>query len=178
MNASSTAYISCMIGEMACTYHFTGVTAIEHNLTLELDTDSSQGTDIVNGARNQSDQVSLSVVETDVEHSPGWSARMLEAMAAIKKKRILCKVVTSMAAYENMLLTEITATQDEENQFGWSGTLSFTEFIQVPVANGGGGSGGKKTNTNSSEKCHNGCTCCQCNKQVQVLAPFQQILKS
>lgn len=178
MNASSAAYITCMVGDKVCTYHFTGVTAIEHNLTLDLDTDSSQGEDIVNGARNQSDQVFLFVVETDVEHSPGWSARMLEAMAAIKRKRILCKVVTSMAVYESMLLTEIAATQDEENQFGWSGTLSFTEFVPVPAANGGGSTGGKKTNTNSSKKCHKGCMCCQCNKQVQVLTPFQQMLKS
>ncbi|QTE74038.1 hypothetical protein JS518_14265 [Clostridiales bacterium FE2010] len=178
MNAASTAYVTCVLHDKSYIYHFTGVTSIEHNLTLNLEKDSAQGTDIVNGARNQADQVSLSVVETDVEHSPGWSARMLDAMAVIKKKRILCKVVTSMAAYENMLLTEITATQDEENQFGWNGTLSFTEFILVPVTSGGGGSGGKKTNTNSSEKCHNGCTCCQCNKQVQVLTPFQQMLKS
>lgn len=176
MRAASTAYITCKNGENTYAYHFTGVTAIEHNLTLNLEKDSSQGTDIVNGARNQPNQVSLSVVETDVEHGTGWSARMLEEMSAIKKKRSLCRVVTTMAVYENMLLTEITATQDEENQFGWSGTLSFTEFIPVPVAKTGGNTGTKKTNTNSSEKCHNGCMCCQCKKKV--LSPFQQMLQS
>ena len=106
MRAASTAYITCKNGENTYAYHFTGVTAIEHNLTLNLEKDFSQGTDIVNGARNQPNQVSLSVVETDVEHGTGWSARMLEEMGAIKKKRSLCRVVTTMAVYENMLLTE------------------------------------------------------------------------
>ena len=104
MSASSAAYITYTVNDKTYTHHFTGVTSIEHNLALNLENTSSQGTDIVNGARNLADQVSLSVVETDVEHSPGWSARMLEAMVALKKGRHLCKVVTSMATYKQMLL--------------------------------------------------------------------------
>ena len=100
----------------------------------------------MNGARNLSSQVTLSVVETDAEHSPGWAARMLEAMTALKKSRILCRVVTSMASYDRMLLTEIMATQDGENQDGWSGSLVFTEYI--PVTEGTGET--VKTNNNSS----------------------------
>ena len=134
MNAASTAYVSCVVGGNTYTYHFTGVTSIEHNLALNLDNKASQGTDIVNGARNLSSQVTLSVVETDAEHGPGWAARMLEAMASLKKNRILCRVVTGMATYDRMLLTEITATQDEENQDGWSGTLAFMEYIPVTEA--------------------------------------------
>ena len=92
--SNSTAYVTCSVGGNTYTYHFTGVTEIEHNLALNLDNTESQGMDIVNGARNLPNQVTLSVVETDVEHPPGWSARMLETMAALKKNRVLCRVVT------------------------------------------------------------------------------------
>ena len=152
MNAASAAYVSCSVGGNTYTYHFTGVTSIEHNLALNLNNKDSQGTDIVNGARNLSSQVTLSVVETDTEHSPGWAARMLEAMTALKKNRVLCRVVTSMAAYDRMLLTEITATQDEDNQYGWSGTLAFMEYIPVTEAT----AEEVKTNSNSSVRTNTG----------------------
>ena len=118
-------------GGQAYTYHFTGVTGIEHNLALNLNNASAQGTDIVNGARNLPDQVTLSVVETDAAHSPGWAAAMLNVMSSLKRRRLLCRVSTSMGVYDNMLLTEITATQDEENQEGWTGSLTFMEYIPV-----------------------------------------------
>ena len=135
MAVSSSAYVTCEVNGKTYTWHFTGVIEIEHNLALNLDNKSSQGADIVNGARNLANQVTLSVVETDVEHTSGWSARMLEAMISLKKQRALCRVVTSMASYEQMLLTEITAVQDESNQFGWSGTLAFMEYIPVTEEN-------------------------------------------
>ena len=168
MNAASTAYVTCAVGGNTYTYHFTGVTSIEHNLALNLDNKASQGTDIVNGARNLSNQVTLSVVETDVEHSPGWAARMLEAMASLKKNRILCRVVTSMATYDQMLLTEITATQDEDNQFGWTGTLTFMEYIPVTEAN----AEEVKTNSNSSVRTNTGSGSA---KKISGTA-FQQLL--
>ena len=154
MPGSSTAYVTCTAGGKTYTYHFTGVTEIEHTLALNLSSKDAQGADIVHGARNLANQVTLSVVETDTEHSPGWSARMLEAMAALKKGRFLCRVVTSMASYANMLLTEITATQDGENQYGWSGTLAFTEYLPSAEEN----TGAAKTNTNSSVRKNTGNT--------------------
>ena len=167
MSASSAAYITYTVNDKTYTHHFTGVTSIEHNLALNLENTSSQGTDIVNGARNLADQVSLSIVETDVEHSPGWSARMLEAMVALKKGRHLCKVVTSMATYKQMLLTEISAVQDEENQYGWSGELVFMEYIPEKD----GKSDTIKTNNNSSVRRNTGST-----GTKKVLTPFQQML--
>ena len=167
MSASSAAYITYTVNDKTYTHHFTGVTSIEHNLALNLENTSSQGTDIVNGARNLADQVSLSVVETDVEHSPGWSARMLEAMVALKKGRHLCKVVTSMATYKQMLLTEISALQDGENQYGWSGELVFMEYIPEKD----GKSDTIKTNNNSSVRRNTGST-----GTKKVLTPFQQML--
>ena len=152
MSRSSTAYVTCTLGGKNYTWHFTGVTSIEHNLALNLDNEAAQGEDIVNGAKNLSDQVSLQVIETDTEHSPGWSSAMLAAMRSLKKKRVLCKVITSMASYDRMLLSEITATQDEENQDGWSGELVFMEYI--PVTSGGDG----KTDNNSSTRRNTGNT--------------------
>ena len=133
MNASSSAYIVYTVEskkkKKKYTYHFTGVISIEHNLSLSLQNTSSQGEDILNGARNQPDQVTLSVVETDAEHEPGWSKKMLKAMKTIKKDKIVFRLVTSMMTYKKMILTDITATQDEENQDGWSGTLVCTQYV-------------------------------------------------
>jgi hypothetical protein len=150
--STSSAYVTCTVSGKTYTWYFTGVMEIEHNLALNLDNTASQGMDIVNGARNLPDQVTLSVIETDAEHPAGWSARMLEAMASLKKKRVLCRVVTSMAAYDNMLLTEINATQDEENQYGWSGSLAFMEYIPVTEEN----ATEVKANTNSSVRTNTG----------------------
>ena len=115
----STAYI---IAEgIDYTYRFCGVTEIEYNFALNIDADTSQGGDIINGARRLPNQIRLSVVETDVSSQPGWSASMHSALDSIRRNRVLCRVVTSMGSWENMLLSEITATQDETNQYGWAG---------------------------------------------------------
>ncbi len=167
MSRSSSAYVTCTVSGKTYTYHFTGVTGIEHNMALNLDNEAAQGEDIVNGAKNLSDQVSLQVIETDTEHSPGWASAMLAAMRSLKKNRILCKVITSMATYNKMLLSEITATQDEENQDGWSGELVFMEYIPV-----GSGKSNSKTNNNSSTRRNTGSA-----GTKKVLTPFQQLLK-
>ena len=169
MNAASSAYVTCIVGGNTYTYHFTGVISIEHNLALNLNNKSSQGTDIVNGARNLANQVTLNVVETDTEHTTGWAARMLEAMAAIKKQRVLCRVITSMATYNQMLLTEITATQDEDYQDGWSGNLVFMEYIPVTEEN----AEEVKSNNNSSTRTNTGN-----GKTTKVTGTaFQQLLQ-
>ena len=152
MNAASAAYVTARVNDAPCAWHFTGVTAIEHSLSLSLNSTAVQGTDLINGARNQPDRVTLTVIETDAEHSPGWSARMLAAMAGLKRKRMLCGVVTSMGSYTDMLLTEITATQDEENQCGWSGSLIFTQYVPSDGANT------VKTSDNSSTRENTGFT--------------------
>lgn len=101
MSKASSAYVTCVVGGKTYTYHFTGVTGIEHNLALNLNNKASEGSDIVNGARNLANQVTLSVVETDAEYTAGWAARMPECMVALKKKRVLCKVVTSIILQAN-----------------------------------------------------------------------------
>ncbi len=169
MSRKSSAYVRCQSGGKTKTYYFTGVTSIEHNLSLNLEKDSSQGSDIINGARNKPNQVSLSVVETDAEHSAGWSAKMLGDMVSLKENRSLCTVVTSMATYKQMLLTEINATQDEENQYGWSGSLAFMEYIPVTEEN----AQTVKANNNSSVRTNTGSTSVK-----KVLSPFQQMLAS
>ena len=152
MGKQSKAYVTCAVDGHIYKYRFAGVVSIEHSLTLELNREASQGTETVNSARNLPDRVTLSVIETDTAHSSGWSARMLEAMASLKRNRIPCEVVTSLGTYENMLLTEITATQDEENQEGWSGELVFLEYFPASAGN----NGDMKTNTNSSVRKNTG----------------------
>ena len=161
--------MTCVNGGNTYQYYFTGVTSIEHSLTLNLEKDTSEGTDIVNGARNKPNQVTLTVIETDAEHTSGWAAGMLEAMAAIKKNRVLCKVITSMGTYQRMLLTEISAKQDEENQDGWSGSLTFVEY----VSSGSQKTGSKKTKNNSSTKKNTGTA----GSKKITGSPFQQLLQ-
>ena len=127
MNQSS-AYI--VVQDVNRTYHFTGVTAITHNLSLKISekADTAEDTSLVNGAKNQPDKVTLSVVETDAAHSAqGWAARMLDVLEAVKRGRRLCRVVTAHHTYENMLLSAVSVTQDETNMDGWSGDITFTE---------------------------------------------------
>ena len=66
----STAYI--IASGIDYTYRFCGVTEIEYNFALNIDADTSQGGDIINGARRLPNQIRLSVVETDVASQPGW----------------------------------------------------------------------------------------------------------
>ncbi len=144
MNSSS-AYI--VVKDIGYTYHFTGVTAISHSLSLKIfeKADATELGSFVNGAKNQPDKVTLSVVETDAAHSAqGWSARMLDVLAAVKRDRRLCRVVTPYRTYEDMLLSSISATQDETNMDGWSGDITFTEYIPLAIL------GEAKTDDNAS----------------------------
>ena len=162
----STAYI--IASGIDYTYRFCGVTEIEYNFALNIDADTSQGGDIINGARRLPNQIRLSVVETDVASQPGWAASMLAALDSIRRNRVLCRVVTSMGSWENMLLSEITATQDEANQYGWAGDIVFMQYIPrseqyyTDTSGGGGASTGssvsstRKTQNNSSTKNNTG----------------------
>ena len=155
--AVSSACVTGTVGGKKQTWHFTGVTSIEHALTLGLNSTASQGTDVINGARNQPDRLTLSVIETDAARGSGWSARMLADMDSLKRNRVLCRVTTSMGTYRKMLLTEITAAQDEENQDGWKGTLAFTEYI----SSAGKDTSGTKTSNNSSTRKNTGTAAAQ-----------------
>ena len=111
------------------TYRFCGVTEIEYNFALNIDADTSQGGDIINEARRLPNQIRLSVVETDVEASPGWAASMLSALDSIRRNRVLCRLTTDMGSWDRMFIAEITATQDEMNQYGWAGDIVFMQYI-------------------------------------------------
>ena len=159
----STAYI--IASGIDYTYRFCGVTEIEYNFALNIDADTSQGGDIINGARRVPSQIRLSVVETDAASQPGWAASMLSALDSIRRNRVLCRVVTSMGSWDNMLLSEITATQNQENQYGWAGDIVFRQYIPRseqyytdpgaggnPAAVGSVASSGKSDNNSSTRK--------------------------
>ena len=132
MQNKSTAYI--LVKSLNLIYHFTGVISITHTLSLKISdkTDTTEQESSVNGAKNDPDKVTLSVVETDAAHSAqGWAERMLDVLASVKRQRLLCRVVTPHHTYDNMLLSSVTATQDETSPDGWSGELTFTECLSV-----------------------------------------------
>ena len=132
------------------TYTFTGVLSVKHEYSLKLQTDfsSASGEEYINGARNQPARVILTVVETDIGHAAGWANRMLQAMESIKRNRYLCTLVTSALTYTGMLLSGLSVTEDEKNQYGWQGTLTFTQYNTAAKV--------KKTNDNSSAATHTG----------------------
>ena len=125
--STSTAYIS--VKKKGLKFSFDGVTSISHALTLKVstDSDSSEGSDYVNNARNEPDVITLSVVASDTNVAvSGWSKQTLTSLAQIKEQRLLCKVVTPLRNYKNMLLTSLTVQQDDTCPDGWIGTLTFT----------------------------------------------------
>jgi len=147
------------------TYRFCGVTEIEYNFALNIDADTSQGGDIINEARRLPNQIRLSVVETDVEASPGWAASMLAALDSIRRNRVLCKLTTDMGSWDKMFISEITATQDESNQYGWAGDIVFMQYIPKSEQYYNGAASGtavssttstRKTQNNSSTKMNTG----------------------
>ena len=144
------SYVQVYLPSFGYTYTFTGVLSVKHEISLKLQTDSSSasGADYINGARNQPDRVILSVVETDIGHAAGWANRMFQAMESIKRNRYLCTVVTSALTYPGMLLSGLSITEDERNQYGWQGTLTFTQYNTAVKA--------MKTNDNSSAATHTG----------------------
>ena len=126
MNQTSTAYI--LVKALGYRYSFDGITSLSHSLSLKISTDSesAQG-DTVNNARNEPDVVTLSVVASDTHVAvDGWARQTMESLCQIKEYRLLCRVVTSLRSYDNMLLSAISVLQDENSQSGWTGTLTFT----------------------------------------------------
>ena len=107
-------------------YHFCGVISVQYAYSSLVASGSDQaiGTDFLNGVRNQPAQVTLTVAESDQD---GWSARMIACLEGIKMGRYLCTLVTPLKTFDNMVLTDFTAVQDEYSQAGWSGTLTFTK---------------------------------------------------
>ena len=110
-------------------YHFCGVISVQYAYSSLVASGSDQaiGTDFLNGVRNQPAQVTLTVAESDAMRQDGWSARMIACLEGIKMGRYLCTLVTPLKTFDNMVLTDFTAVQDEYSQAGWSGTLTFTK---------------------------------------------------
>lgn len=136
-----------LVKEPGIRLSFDGVLSVTHSLSLKVstDTDETAGTDYVNSARNQPDTVTLTVIASDV-NSPvrDWSKSLLRALARVKEYRHLCRVVTGIRGYDDMLLTDLSVTQDESRPYGWTGTLTFTHAGPAAAA--------AKTDDNSSTR--------------------------
>ena len=149
-------FVTIHVPSLKVKYTFTGVVSLQHSMTLTTDTseDASSGSDTLNGARNQPDTLTISVVESEV-YGKDRPSRILQALEAVKRKRLLCDISTTMRNYRSMLLSEMVVTQDASNPFGWSGNLTFTEASSSSGSGsfgsaGSGAAGGGKKNDNSS----------------------------
>ena len=132
MPNSSSAYIT--LRDTGKTYRFTGVLSVTHHLSLKVfeTSDTTELGSYVNGAKNQPDKVTLSVLETDAAHAAaGWAVRILDVLESVKHNRLLCRLVTPHHTYEDMLLSAVSATWDEEHPDGWTGEQTFTEYIPI-----------------------------------------------
>ena len=168
MSNTSSAYIT--VKDYNQTYHFTGVMSVTHSLSLKVfeKADATELGSFVNGAKNQPDKVTLSVLETDAAHSAsGWATRMLDVLESVKRNRLLCRVVTPHHTYDDMLLTGISVTQDEEHPDGWAGDLTFTEYIPMAIL------GETKTDDNASTPTNTGSTA-PAKKDSGAAAPFRE----
>ena len=131
---TSTAYI--LVKNSGYRYSFDGVISMSHALSLKVstDSDSSDSGDYVNHARNEPDVVTLSVAASDANVPVvGWSRQTMDSLAQIKEQRLLCRVVTALRSYDNMLLTSLDVQQDESCPDGWIGTLTFTHTEPDPA---------------------------------------------
>ncbi len=134
--AASAAYL--IVKSEGWNFTFDGVVSVTHSLTLKTATDSesSEDSDYVNNARNEPDTVTLAVVASDAAVAvKKWSASCMRSLASIKENRTLCKVVTTLRTYDNMLLTELNIVQDETCPCGWTGTLTFTHSEKPKKSN-------------------------------------------
>ena len=125
--------------------HFSAVTQLRHSLSLKVatDTDSSEATDYLNGARKQPAKLTLSLMETDAGHPKGWAARIAQNLEACRASRALLQVFTPIRTYNNMLLSDLVILQEEGSPDSWTGTATFTEADEAIAATA-------KVNDNSS----------------------------
>ena len=125
--------------------HFSAVTQLRHSLSLKVatDTDSSEATDYLNGARKQPAKLTLSLMETDAGHPKGWAARIAQNLEACRASRALLQVFTPIRTYNNMLLSDLVILQEEGSPDSWTGTATFTEADEAITATA-------KPNDNSS----------------------------
>ena len=125
--------------------HFSAVTQLRHSLSLKVatETDSSEATDYLNGARIQPAKLTLSLMETDAGHPKGWAARIAQNLEACRASRALLQVFTPIRTYNNMLLSDLAILQEEGSPDSWTGTATFTEADEAIAATA-------KVNDNSS----------------------------
>ena len=90
-------FVTIHVPSLKVKYTFTGVVSLQHSMTLSTDTseDASAGSDTLNGARNQPDTLTLSVVESEV-YGKGRTASLLRGLQEVKQKRVLCDVATPL----------------------------------------------------------------------------------
>ena len=127
MGNQSATWIRLM--ETGSEIHFSAVTQIRHSLSLKVatETDTTESTDYLNGARVQPAKVTFSLMETDAGHPQGWAARIAQNLEACRTSRALLQIFTPVRNYRNMLLSDLVILQEEGSPDSWTGTATFTQ---------------------------------------------------
>ena len=148
------------------TYKFDGVIKASHMMALSLTDEIPEGQEskYVNGAKNERNKVTFDVIMSEVytdrndltKRRQSRSESALVVMNTLKRERVLVDVVTNLMTYNNMLLSGIALTQDDQTtHYGFFGQLTFEEKPDPVLGGGGGatatsqGSGGAKKSASS-----------------------------
>ena len=109
--------------------HLSAVTQLRHTLSLKIatDTDTTESTDYLNGARVQPAKLTLSLLETDAGHPRGYAARIAQNLESCRASRALLQIFTPLRTYRNMLLSDFVILQEEGSPDSWTGTATFIQ---------------------------------------------------
>lgn len=132
---------------------FDGVTALRHSHTLKLasSADGLTGAQVISGARNEPYRVTLYLVMSDAHSGvPHRAASVMRQLVAWKLGRAALTLVTPLAAYRGMIVTDFTVTEDDRHQAGWTGILTVTQVPGAAGAAGGGSESGGREDRGSA----------------------------
>ena len=115
---------------------FDGIIKLQHNVSLKIDEemDKKKTGQYVNHALNEPDEVVLDVMMSNVHlgssgqpETTDRARNLYTLLLQYKRERKLLTLVTTQAAYGNMLIRSISLLQEDVNQSGWSATITFRE---------------------------------------------------
>jgi len=124
------------------TYRFDGVEKASHSLTLKMSEDISDEKDkdsYINNAKNEMNKIAFDVRMSDVytdktdltKQKKNRSESAMYVLEDLKRTRRKVDVYTNLMIYKDMLLADMSITQDDTSHFGWYGTLTFQEaYVQ------------------------------------------------
>lgn len=141
-------------------YMFDGVTKIQEEVSVKIEEDPSTKKELyVNNARNEPDKVKFDIMMSDVYTGGTYlvdgnldrvtdsyaeaydssfltdgntrSSAAMVTFITLKENRHNLTIYTPQAIFSDMLLQDLTITQDSSCPFGWSGQISFQGMYET-----------------------------------------------